>query len=184
MKFDTKSYEDKMKKTVEVMESEFATIRVGRASAAVLDKITVPYYGTPTSIDGVASIKSPDARTLLIQPWETSVLKEIEKAIAASDLGITPQNDGKVIRLNFPPLTEERRKEFTKKTAKMGEDAKVAIRNLRRDANEDSKKQKKDGLLTEDEQKAAEKSVQDLTDRYSKLVDDAVARKNKEIMEI
>lgn len=183
MKFDCKPYEEKMKKTLDVMVADFATIRVGRASAAVLDKITVPYYGVPTGIDGVASVKSPDARTLIIQPWETNMLKEIEKAIAASDLGITPQNDGKVIRLNFPPLTEERRKEFTKKTAKMGEEAKVAVRNLRRDANEDSKKQKKDNLLTEDEQKAAEKSVQELTDRYIKLVDEAVAKKNKEIME-
>lgn len=183
MSFDNKPYEAKMKKTVEVLESEFGTIRVGRASAKVLDKITVPYYGTPTGIDGVATIKTPDARTLLIQPWESSILKEIEKAIAASDLGITPQNDGKAIRLNFPPLTEERRKEFTKKTAKMGEEAKVAIRNLRRDANEEIKKQKKDGLLTEDDQKAAEKSVQDLTDRFVKLVDEAVARKDKEIME-
>lgn len=182
MKFDVKPYEQKMKKTIEVLESEFATIRVGRASARVLDKITVPYYGVPTSIDGVATVKSPDARTLIIQPWETSVLKEIEKAIAASDLGIMPQNDGKTIRLNFPPLTEERRKEMTKKTAKMGEEAKVAIRNLRRDANEDSKKQKKDSLLTEDEQKDAEKNVQDLTDRYIKMVDEVVDKKDKEIM--
>lgn len=182
MKFDVKPYEQKMKKTIEVLESEFATIRVGRASARVLDKITVPYYGVPTSIDGVATVKSPDARTLIIQPWETSVLKEIEKAIAASDLGIMPQNDGKTIRLNFPPLTEERRKEMTKKTAKMGEEAKVAIRNLRRDANEDAKKQKKDSLLTEDEQKDAEKNVQDLTDRYIKMVDEVVDKKDKEIM--
>ncbi len=184
MKFDNKPYETKMKKTVEVLESEFGTIRVGRASAKVLDKITIPYYGVPTAIDGVASVKSPDARTLLIQPWETNMLKEIEKAIAASDLGILPQNDGKVIRLTFPPLTEERRREFTKKTAKMGEEAKVAVRNLRRDANEEIKKQKKDGVLTEDDQKAAEKAVQDLTDRYIKLVDDAVAKKDKEIMEL
>ncbi len=184
MKFETKAYEEKMKKTVEVLSNDFAAIRVGRASARVLDQITVPYYGTPTSIDGVASVKSPDARTLLIQPWEESVLKDIEKAILASDLGIVPQNDGKMLRLTFPPLTEERRKEFTKKTAKLGEEAKVAIRNLRRDANEDAKKQKKDGVLTEDEQKAAEKAVQDLTDRYVKLVDEAVSKKDKEIMEL
>ena len=183
MSFDTKNYESKMKKTVEVLESEFGTIRVGRASAKVLDKITVPYYGTPTSLDGVATIKTPDAKTLIIQPWETSILKEIEKAIAASDLGITPQNDGKMIRLNFPPLTEERRKEYTKKTAKMGEEAKVAVRNLRRDANEDIKKQKKDGSLTEDDVKLAEKAVQDLTDKYVKIIDEVVAKKNKEIME-
>ena len=183
MKFDTKPYEQKMQKTIEVLESEFATIRVGRASARVLDKITVPYYGVPTGIEGVATVKAPDARTLVITPWETSLLKELEKAIAASDLGIMPQNDGKMIRLNFPPLTEERRKEFTKKTAKMGEESKVAIRNLRRDANEDSKKQKKDSLLTEDEQKDAEKNIQDLTDRYIKKVDEVVAKKDKEIME-
>lgn len=183
MKFDTKPYEQKMQKTIEVLESEFATIRVGRASARVLDKITVPYYGVPTGIEGVATVKAPDARTLVITPWETSLLREIEKAIAASDLGIMPQNDGKMIRLNFPPLTEERRKEFTKKTAKMGEESKVAIRNLRRDANEDSKKQKKDSLLTEDEQKDAEKNIQDLTDRYIKKVDEVVAKKDKEIME-
>lgn len=183
MKFDVKPYEQKMQKTIEVLEGEFATIRVGRASARVLDKITVPYYGVPTGIEGVATVKAPDARTLVIQPWETSLLKEIEKAIAASDLGIMPQNDGKMIRLNFPPLTEERRKEFTKKTAKMGEEAKVAIRNLRRDANEDSKKQKKDSLLTEDEQKEAEKNIQDLTDKMIKKVDEVVAKKDKEIME-
>lgn len=184
MKFDNRPYETKMQKTVEVLESDFATIRVGRASARVLDKITVPYYGTPTAIEAVATVKSPDPRTLVIQPWETSMLKEIEKAILASDLGIAPQNDGKVIRLPFPPLTEERRREFTKKTAKMGEDAKVAIRNLRRDANDEIKKQKKDGILTEDDQKAAEKAVQDLTDRYIKLVDEKVAKKDKEIMEL
>ncbi|MBQ0091724.1 MAG: ribosome recycling factor [Clostridiales bacterium] len=183
MKFDVKPYEQKMQKTIEVLEGEFATIRVGRASARVLDKITVPYYGVPTGIEGVATVKAPDARTLVIQPWETSLLKEIEKAIAASDLGIMPQNDGKMLRLNFPPLTEERRKEFTKKTAKMGEEAKVAIRNLRRDANEDSKKQKKDSLLTEDEQKEAEKNIQDLTDKMIKKVDEVVAKKDKEIME-
>lgn len=184
MKFETKAYEEKMKKTVEVLSNEFAAIRVGRASARVLDQITVPYYGTPTAIDGVASVKSPDARTLLIQPWEESMLKEIEKAILAGDLGIIPQNDGKMLRLTFPPLTEERRKEFTKKTAKLGEDAKVAVRNLRRDANEEIKKQKKDGLLTEDDQKGAEKAVQELTDRYVKLVDETVSKKDKEIMEL
>lgn len=183
MKFDSKPYEQKMQKTIDVLESEFATIRVGRASARVLDKITVPYYGVPTGVEGVATVKALDARTLVIQPWETSILKELEKAIAASDLGIMPQNDGKMLRLNFPPLTEERRKEFTKKTAKMGEEAKVAVRNLRRDANEDSKKQKKDGLLTEDEQKDAEKNIQDLTDRFIKKVDEVVAKKDKEIME-
>ena len=183
MKFDVKPYEQKMQKTIEVLESEFATIRVGRASARVLDKVTVPYYGVPTAVEGVATVKAVDARTLVITPWETGILRELEKAIAASDIGIMPQNDGKTLRMNFPPLTEERRREFTKKTAKMGEESKVAIRNLRRDANEESKKQKKDGVLTEDEQKAAEKSVQELTDKYIKQVDEVVAKKDKEIME-
>lgn len=183
MKFDVKPYEQKMQKTIEVLESEFATIRVGRASARVLDKVTVPYYGVPTAVEGVATVKAVDARTLVITPWETGILRELEKAIAASDIGIMPQNDGKTLRMNFPPLTEERRREYTKKTAKMGEDSKVAIRNLRRDANEESKKQKKDGVLTEDEQKAAEKSVQELTDKYIKQVDEVVAKKDKEIME-
>ena len=184
MSFDKKPYESKMQKTIEVLESEFATIRVGRASARVLDKITVSYYGSPTGIDGVATVKTPDARTLLIQPWETSMLKEIEKAIAASDLGITPQNDGKAIRLNFPPLTEERRKEFTKKTAKMGEEAKVAIRNLRRDAVDQVKKEQKKSEITEDELKKAEKDIQDLTDKFVKKVDEAVSAKEKELMAI
>ena len=183
MKFDLTPYENKMKKTVEVLESEFAAIRVGRASPKVLDKVTVPYYGVPTPIEGVATVKVADARTLLIQPWDASLLKDLEKAIAASDIGIMPQNDGKMLRMSFPPLTEERRKEHTKKTAKMGEEAKVAIRNLRRDANEDVKKQKKDGILTEDDQKDAEKDIQNLTDRYIKIIDEVVAKKDKEIME-
>ena len=183
MKFDLNPYENKMKKTVEVLESEFAAIRVGRASPKVLDKVTVPYYGVPTPVEGVATVKVADARTLLIQPWDASLLKDLEKAIAASDIGIMPQNDGKMLRMAFPPLTEERRKEHTKKTAKMGEEAKVAIRNLRRDANEDVKKQKKDGILTEDDQKDAEKDIQNLTDRYIKIIDEVVAKKDKEIME-
>ncbi len=183
MKFDLMPYENRMKKTVEVLESEFAAIRVGRASPKVLDKVTVPYYGVQTPIEGVATVKVADARTLLIQPWDASLLKDLEKAIAASDIGIMPQNDGKMLRMNFPPLTEERRKEHTKKTAKMGEEAKVAIRNLRRDANEDVKKQKKDSILTEDDQKDAEKDIQNLTDRYIKIIDEVVAKKDKEIME-
>lgn len=182
--FDIKPFEERMKKSISVMEEEFGTIRVGRASAKLLEKITVPYYGVPTGLDGVATIKTPDARTLLITPWETSVLKDIEKAILASDLGITPQNDGKAIRLNFPALTEERRKELTKKTAKMGEDCKVAIRNIRRDANDAAKKQQKASEITEDDLKQAEKSIQDLTDKYIKEVDVVVAKKDKDIMEI
>ncbi|PWL50645.1 MAG: ribosome recycling factor [Clostridiales bacterium] len=184
MKLDTKAFEDKMKKTIAVLEEEFACIRIGRASARVLDKITVPYYGTPTAVDGVATVKAIDARTLAITPWETNMLKELEKAIQASDIGITPQNDGKCLRLVFPALTEERRKELTKQTAKMGEEAKVAVRNIRREANDKAKEMKKNSEMTEDEQKASEKIVQDLADRYVKEVDAAVEKKNKEIMEL
>ena len=184
MKLDTKAFEDKMKKTIAVLEEEFACIRIGRASARVLDKITVPYYGTPTAVDGVATVKAIDARTLAITPWETNMLKELEKAIQASDIGITPQNDGKCLRLVFPALTEERRKELTKQTAKMGEEAKVAVRIIRREANDKAKEMKKNSEMTEDEQKASEKIVQDLADRYVKEVDAAVEKKNKEIMEL
>lgn len=184
MKLDTKAFEDKMKKTIAVLEEEFACIRIGRASARVLDKITVPYYGTPTAVDGVATVKAIDARTLAITPWETNMLKELEKAIQASVIGITPQNDGKCLRLVFPALTEERRKELTKQTAKMGEEAKVAVRNIRREANDKAKEMKKNSEMTEDEQKASEKIVQDLADRYVKEVDAAVEKKNKEIMEL
>lgn len=182
--FDIKPYEAKMKKSISVLEEDFATIRVGRASSKVLDKITVPYYGTPTGLDGVATIKASDARTLVITPWEASMLKEIEKAILASDVGITPTNDGKCIRLVFPALTEERRKELTKKTAKMGEDCKVAIRNIRREANDAAKAMKKNSEITEDDLKTAEKTIQDVTDKIIKEVDVAVAKKDKEIMEI
>ncbi len=182
--FEMKVYEERMKKSIAVLEEDFGTIRVGRASAKVLDKITVEYYGTPTGLDGVATIKATDARTLLITPWEANMCKEIEKAILASDVGITPTNDGKSIRLVFPSLTEERRKELTKKTAKMGEDCKVAIRNIRRDANDAAKALKKNSEITEDDLKSAEKTIQDVTDKYIKEVDVAVARKDKEIMEI
>ena len=182
--FDIKPFEEKMKKSISVLEEDFATIRVGRASSKVLDKITVPYYGTPTGLDGVATIKAADARTLMITPWETNMLKEIEKAILASDVGITPTNDGKCIRLVFPALTEERRKELTKKTAKMGEDCKVAIRNIRREANDNAKALKKNSTITEDDLKDAEKKIQDLTDKIIKDVDAVIAKKDKEIMEI
>ena len=182
--FEMKVYEERMKKSIAVLEEDFGTIRVGRASAKVLDKITVEYYGTPTGLDGVATIKATDARTLLITPWEANMCKEIEKAILASDVGITPTNDGKSIRLVFPSLTEERRKELTKKTAKLGEDCKVAIRNIRRDANDAAKALKKNSEITEDDLKTAEKTIQDVTDKYIKEVDVAVARKDKEIMEI
>lgn len=184
MNFDLKPYEERMKKTVSVLVNEFDAIRVGRASAKLLERIRVDYYGTPSPIESVAQIKTQDARTLVIIPWEAKMLRELEKAIQASDLGITPVNDGKQIRLTFPPLTEERRIELTKKTAKMGEDAKVAMRNIRRDANEEIKKLKKDGVLTEDDQKKAEKQVQDLTDRYIKEAEACVSKKDKEILEI
>ena len=182
--FDIKPCEQKMKKSIAVLEEDFGTIRVGRASAKVLDKVTVSYYGSPTGIEGVATVKAVDARTLVITPWEANMCKEIEKALLASDVGITPTNDGKCIRLVFPALTEERRKELTKKTAKMGEDCKVAIRNIRREANDAAKAMKKNSEITEDDLKSAEKTIQDVTDKLIKEVDAAVARKDKEIMEI
>lgn len=184
MKLDLKPFEEKMKKSIAVLEEEFGGIRVGKASAKLLDKIKVDYYGSPTSIDGVATVKAPDPRTLVITPWEANMLKAIEKAVQASDLGITPQNDGKCIRLAFPSLNEERRKELVKQVTKMGEDGKVALRNIRRDANDACKTMKKNGEMTEDEQKASEKSIQDLTDKFIKEVDAVVSKKEKEIMEL
>ncbi len=184
MKLDTKVFEEKMKKTIEVLNSDFDGIRVGRASARVLDKIQVPYYGSMSDIESIASVKAVDARTLLITPWEAKVLKDIEKAIQASDLGINPQNDGKAIRLSFPPLNEERRKELTKQVAKLGEEAKVALRNIRRDANDKCKDMKKKSEMTEDEQKSSEKAIQELTDKYIAQVDVCVDKKSKEIMAI
>ncbi len=184
MKLDTKEFEEKMQKTVKGLESEFGTIRAGRANPAVLDKVTVDYYGSPTQISGVASVSVPDARTLVVAPWDISLLKQVEKAISVSDIGITPQNDGKVIRLVFPPLTEDRRKELAKQVQKMVEETKVSIRNIRRDANDKCKVMKKNNEMTEDEQKASEKSVQDLTDKYIKLLEIVGADKEKEIMSI
>ena len=184
MKIDVKPYEEKMKKAVSYFEEELGTVRVGKASATVLDKVRVDYYGMPTPIRDIAQIKASDARTLTIQPWDKSTLKPIEKAILASDVGITPQNDGSVIRLSFPQLTEERRKELSKQVLKMGEDAKVAVRNIRRDAMDVCKAMKKKSEMTEDEQKQSEKSVQDLTDQYIKMVDAIVDKKSKEIMVI
>ena len=176
--------EEKMKKRIEGFEGELKTIRAGRANASVLDKISVEYYGSMTPIGQVGSIASPDPRRLIIQPWDMTVLKEIEKAIQASDLGITPQNDGKVIRLSFPPLTEERRKELAKMVKKYSEEAKVQVRNARRDGLEKIKAQKKNGEITEDDVKAAEKDIQKLTDKYIALVDNIEADKVKEITEI
>ena len=182
MKLDTKAYEEKMKKSIASYENELDTVRAGRANPAVLNKVTVDYYGTPTQINAMAQITVPDARTIVIQPWDASTLKSIEKAILASDLGFNPQNDGKCLRILFPMLTEDRRKELSKQVAKMGEDAKVAIRNIRRDAIDKCKEMKKKSEMTEDEQKSSEKTVQDLTDKFIKNIDDITAAKTKEIM--
>ena len=184
MKLETKSYEEKMKKSISIYEHDLQTIRAGRANPAVLDNITVDYYGTPSPIQNTANIAVPDARTITITPWEKKMLNEITKAIQASDLGINPTNDGKVIRLVFPQPTEERRKELTKQVMKKGEEAKVNIRNIRREANDKIKDMKKKSEITEDEQKNSEKDVQDLTDKYIKEIDAITADKNKEIMEI
>ena len=177
-------YSKKMDKTLVHLAEEFDAVRAGRANPKVLDRITVEYYGTETQLNGVATISSPDARTLVIQPWDGSLLKEIQKAIQVSDLGINPQNDGRVIRLVFPQLTEERRKELTKQVKKYAEDAKVAMRNIRRDGMDYVKKLKKDSAITEDEQKKAEKDLQDMLDKFIKKVDDALAIKEKELMAI
>ena len=184
MAVDFKEFTRKMDKTLEILQEDFGAIRAGRANARVLDRITVEYYGVDTPIGQVGTISSPDARTLVIQPWDGSLLKKIEKAIQSSDLGINPQNDGRVIRLVFPQLTEERRRELAKQVRKYGEDAKVAVRNIRRDAMDYIKKLKKDSEITEDDQKKAEKDLQELTDKYIKKVDDACAVKEKELMEL
>jgi len=184
MKLNNKEYEEKMKKSISIYEHELATIRAGRANPAVLDKISVDYYGSPTQINQMAEVRVADARTIVIQPWDASTLKLIDRAIQASDLGITPQNDGKLLRLSFPQPTEERRKELTKQVQKMGEQAKVAVRNIRRDANDKCKELKKKSEMTEDEQKQSEKSIQDLTDKYIKEIDAVTENKEKEIMAI
>ena len=184
MKLNTKEYEEKMKKTISVFEQELSQIRAGRANPAVLDKVKVDYYGAPSPINNIATVKVADARTITITPFKASDLKSIEKAINASDLDMPVQNDGKMLRLNFPPLTEDRRKDLTKQIDKMGEDAKVALRNIRRDANDACKAAKKKSEMTEDEQKQSEKAIQDLTDKNIKEIDKIVAAKNKEIMTI
>lgn len=184
MSVDFKEFNRKMDKTLEVLQENFGAIRAGRANARVLDRITVEYYGVETPVGQVGSISSPDARTLVIQPWDGSLLKKIEKAIQTSELGINPQNDGRVIRLVFPQLTEERRRELTKQVKKYGEDAKVAVRNIRRDAMDYIKSLKKKSEITEDDQKKAEKDLQELTDKYIKKVDEACAVKEKELMEL
>lgn len=177
-------YDQKMQKTVDVVMGDFASVRAGRANAAVLDKLTVEYYGTETPIHQVGSISTPDARTLLIQPWDTALLKEIEKAILLSDLGINPQNDGKVIRLVFPQLTEERRKELGKQVKKYGEAGKVAIRNIRRDAMEKFKAMKKKTEITEDDLKEYEDDMQKMTEKRCKEIDNLTAKKEAELLEV
>ena len=184
MSVDFSEYSRKMDKTLDVLADNFGAVRAGRANAKVLDRITVEYYGQETPLNGVANISSPDARTLVIQPWDGSLLKEIQKAIQVSDLGINPQNDGRVIRLVFPQLTEERRKDLTKQVKKYAEDAKVAMRNIRRDGMDYVKNLKKKSEITEDDQKKAEKDLQDLLDKYIKQVDTELAAKEKELMAI
>lgn len=184
MKEILKDYDVKMQKTVDVVVSDFASVRAGRANAAVLDKIAVDYYGSATPINQVAAISSPDPRSLLIKPWDGSLLKAIEKAIQTSDLGINPQNDGSSIRLSFPQLTEERRKELTKQVKKYAENGKVAIRNIRRDAMEKFKAMKKKSELTEDDLKELEEDMQKLTDKRCKEIDDLTAKKEAELMAV
>ena len=179
-----KEYDAKMQKTVDVVVSDFASVRAGRANAAVLDKITVDYYGVATPLNQVASISSPDPRTMTIQPWDSSLLKAIEKAIQTSDLGINPQNDGKVVRLGFPQLTEERRRDLTKQVRKYGENGKVAIRNIRRDAMDKLKAMEKKSEITEDDLKQMEKELQDLTEKRCKQVDEMTAKKETELMAV
>ena len=184
MAVDFKDYARRMDKALDHLNEEFGAVRAGRANPKVLDRITVQYYGSETPLNGVATISTPDARTLVIQPWDTKLLKDIQKAIQTSELGINPQNDGRVIRLVFPQLTEERRKDLTKQTKKYAEEAKVAMRNIRRDGMDYVKKLKKNSEITEDDQKKAEKDLQDLLDKMIKKVDEALAVKEKELMAI
>jgi len=176
--------EDKMKKAISVLKENLAGLRAGRANPAILDKITVDYYGVPTPINQLGSISVPEARVIVIQPWDAKILKDIEKAIQKSDIGINPNNDGKVIRLIFPVLTEERRKELTKSVKKYGEDTKVAVRSIRRDAIDRFKVQKKNSEITEDDLKDAEEDIQKMTDKYISEIDKIVEAKVKEIMEV
>ena len=182
--YNTKDLEQKMQKTIASYEQNLASIRASQANPAVLSRVTFDYWGSPAEITAMANVRVADAKTLEIIPYDASTLKAIEKALLTSDIGITPSNDGKIIRLVFPQLTEERRKELAKQVQKMGEEAKVAIRNLRRAANDDIKKQKKDGLLTEDDVKNAEKSVQDITDKFVKNIDTITSAKEKDIMKV
>ncbi|MBR2933989.1 MAG: ribosome recycling factor [Oscillospiraceae bacterium] len=184
MSIEIKDYDGKMLKTIDVVKSNFASVRAGRANAGVLDRIMVEYYGTPTPLNQVAAISTPDPRTLVVQPWDAALLKAIEKAIQTSDLGINPQNDGRLIRLAFPQLTEERRKDLTKQVKKYAEDGKVAVRNIRRDAMDEIKALKKKSEITEDDQKNLEKELQDLTDKRCKEIDELCAKKEQELMAV
>ena len=179
-----KHTEEKMQKTLAVLDRDYKSIRAGRANVSVLDRITVDYYGSPTPIQQMAAVSVPEPRILMIQPWDASTLRDIEKAILVSDIGINPQNDGRVIRLAFPPLTEERRKEIVKEVKKVAEENKVAIRNTRRDALEKLKQLKKSNVITEDDDQGGEKKIQNLTDKYCKEIDNLAALKEKEILEI
>ena len=183
-KEDYKVYSDKMRKSIDAVNADFASVRAGRANASVLDRISVDYYGSPTPIQQIAAIASPDPRQLVITPWDGTALKPIERSIQESDLGINPQNDGKSIRLNFPQLTEERRKELVKQIHKYSENGKVAIRNIRRDAMEAFKKKQKASEITEDDLKVAEKDLQKLTDDMSKEIDALLEKKEKELMAV
>jgi ribosome recycling factor len=184
MKATYKEAEERMQKTLNVLANEFGSIRAGRANAAVLDRIAVDYYGVHTPVNQMAAISVPEARTLVITPWDATSLKAIEKAIQASDIGINPSNDGKSIRLMFPPLTEERRKDLVKEVHKFGEEAKIAIRSIRRDTIEKYKDMKKKSEITEDDLKDAEKDIQELTDKFVKEIDGMTAKKEKELLEV
>ncbi len=179
-----KNTEEKMRKSIDALEREYKAVRAGRANAGVLDRVTVDYYGVPTPVQQMAAVSVPEPRTLLIQPWDKTTLKDIEKAILTSEIGINPQNDGTCIRLNFPPLTEERRKDIVKDIRKKGEESKVAVRNQRRDALDKLKALKKGNSITEDDEANGEKKIQNLTDKFCKEIDELASAKEKEIMEI
>ena len=181
---DYNQIEEKMEKTINVLEENFAEIRAGKANPAILNKVKVDYYGVPTPINQVAGVSVPEARMIVIQPWDASILKAIEKAILTADIGINPNNDGKLIRLTFPELTEERRKEIVKDIKKLSEEAKIAVRAIRRDAMDLAKKEQKDGNMTEDEEKQAEDKIQKLTDKKVAFIDEISSKKEKEIMSV
>lgn len=184
MKDQIKAFEGKMQKRIDSLKNELSAIRAGRANPAVLDKVMVDYYGTPTPVQQVAAVSVKEGKMLVIQPWDKSLIRAIEKAIQTSDIGINPNNDGSVIRLAFPPLTEERRREISKQAKKYGEEAKVSVRSIRRDANEKLKEMKKSAEITEDDEKNGEEQVQKMTDKFCKEIDGIVAAKEKEIMEL